>query len=72
MLRVSDVAKRLCVSSATVYNLVAGGMLPCYRIGVGRGAIRFSESDVAAYLESCRTNPGRVEYSQPVRLKHLH
>lgn len=77
MLTVSEVAKRLGVSTALVYQLVAQGRLPCYRIGLRRGAIRFAESDVEAYLVSCR-----VECAEPLPhtrtsvrsrgLKHLH
>ena len=77
MLTVSDVAKRLNVSNALVYQLVAQGRLPCYRIGLRRGAIRFAESDVEAYLDSCRiesaeqTPHSRSSVRTPT-LKHLH
>ena len=77
MLKVADVAKRLGVSTALVYQLVAQGRLACYRIGLGRGAIRFAESDVEAYLDSCRiesaerTPHSRSSVRMP-RLKHLH
>lgn len=54
MLKVSDVAKRLGVSIALVYELTAQGKLACYRIGLGRGAIRFKEEDVQSYLDGCR------------------
>lgn len=77
MLTVSEVAKRLGVSAALVYQLVAQGRLACYRIGLRRGAIRFAEADVEAYLASCR-----VEGAEPMprprtavrarTLKHLH
>jgi len=72
MLTVAEVAKRLTVSTALVYQLVAQGRLACYRIGLGRGAIRFAEADVSAYLESCRFDPEprRAPAYSPV-LKHL-
>jgi excisionase family DNA binding protein len=72
MLTVSEVAKRLGVSTALVYQLVAQGRLPCYRIGLGRGAIRCTESDVAAFLSTCRVEPEerRRPVPSPV-LKHL-
>lgn len=54
MLRVKQVAERLGISCALVYELTAQGKLPCYRIGIGRGAIRFKDEDVEKYLRSCK------------------
>ena len=54
MLTVRNVAERLGVSIALVYEL-AKGRIPCYRIGIGRGALRFTEKDVEEYLSSCRS-----------------
>ena len=52
LLSVKDVAKRLAVSSSTVYDLVALGKLPCFRIGArGRGVLRFTEEMIAKYLD---------------------
>jgi excisionase family DNA binding protein len=45
------VALRLTVSKATAYQLVSSGKLPCYRVGVGRGAIRVREEDLQRYLD---------------------
>ena len=45
LLTVRDTAASLKVSGSLVYQLVAAGKLPCYRIGTGRGAIRI-RSDV--------------------------
>lgn len=60
MLTVTDVAQWLSVSSSLVYQLVESGKLPVYRIGNGRGAIRFQTHDINQYIESCRS-----ESSQP-------
>ena len=72
MLTVSQVAERLGVSTALVYQLVAQGRLACYRIGLGRGAIRCAESDVDAYLATCRVEPAaRIPPAPSPVLKHL-
>ncbi len=55
MFKVPEVAKQLNCSISTVYGLVDAGKLVAYRIGVGRGALRITESDLLAFLESCRT-----------------
>lgn len=54
MLRVRQVAEKLGISRALVYSLTAEGKLPCYRIGLKRGAIRFKEEDVDEYLRTCK------------------
>jgi excisionase family DNA binding protein len=48
LLTVRDVATRLSVSTATVYDLVSRGELPCVRIS---NAIRVHPEDVAALIE---------------------
>ena len=68
MLRVKQVAEKLGISPALVYELVAKGLLSCYRIGIGRGAIRFKDEDVQAYLETCRVEGEQVARPQ---LKHI-
>lgn len=50
-LTVADLAQRLNVSASTVYDLVSQKKISCFRIGGrGRGAIRFTEEQVEAYL----------------------
>ena len=73
MLTVKEVAGELRVSATCVYQLIEAGKLACHRIGVGRGAIRIAEADLAAFIEGCRQQPGeRLQASRPaVRLKHL-
>jgi excisionase family DNA binding protein len=52
LLTVRDLARRWKVSASNIYNLVESRKLRCFRIGVGRGAIRFSEDHVREFLES--------------------
>ena len=52
MYTVKELSKRLRVSPSTIYNLVDAGKIPCYRIGCGRGAIRFDEEQITTALES--------------------
>lgn len=70
MLSVKKVAERLGISRALLYSLVGSGKISCYRIGMGRGAIRFKDEDVQAYLESCRVEGEEVKTPRPV-LKHI-
>ena len=67
-MKVPEVAERLRVSASTIYNLVESGKLACYRIGTGRGAIRFTDEQIAAFLVSCRITPVS---SLPEGLKHI-
>jgi excisionase family DNA binding protein len=57
------VAQRLGVSVFTVKREVKRGALNFYRIGVGRGRLRFTEAQIQKYL-SARENVDRVESSQ--------
>ena len=52
MLTVTQVAERLQVSRSIVYALIDARKLSCHRIGLGRGTIRISESDLDAYLKN--------------------
>jgi excisionase family DNA binding protein len=54
LLNVKQVAERLNVAASTVYMLVAEGRLSCFRIGKGRGAVRFSEEQITSFLDSAR------------------
>lgn len=74
MLKIREVAERLRVSATCVYQLIEKGKLACHRIGIGRGAIRVCENDLAEYVESCR-KPGGETMARPPRsrgpLRHL-
>lgn len=54
-LTASEVAPMLGLSRRAVYQLASTGLLPCYRVGAGRGAVRFNPNDVQEYLDSCRS-----------------
>lgn len=51
---VAEAAARLEITPALVYKLCREGRLPHRRLGFGRGVIRLTEEDIAAYLEACR------------------
>ena len=61
MLKVTDVAKRLNCSIATVYQLVESKRLPHYRCP----GIRVSEAQLTEFLETTRRGP--MVDSQPTR-----
>lgn len=74
LLTVKDVAARLNVSLSCVYQLVEAGRLPHHRIGLGRGAIRCSESDLSEYLAGNRESSQVSESARPparTKLKHI-
>lgn len=73
LLTVAHVADWLSVSVSLVYQIVESGKLPVYRIGNGRGAIRFRPEDVQTYLDSCRSEKLPPTSTRKVRpqLKHL-
>lgn len=54
LLKPRQLAERLNVSLSTVYGLIETGKIACHRIGVGRGAVRVSEEQLAEYLESTK------------------
>ncbi len=69
---VREVAARLEVSVPLVYRLIARGRLQCSRHGLGRGVIRVSEEQLAAYLTSAESGALAPEgRAARVRLKHL-
>ena len=70
MLKVSELAKRLNLSESKIYQLVEAGKLEHHRFG---GAIRFSEEQIAAYLEETRQErrEDRKSLTPRPRLKHV-
>jgi len=50
-----EAAQRMCVSRQTVTDLLNAGVIPFYPFGPKEGARRIHRSDLAAYIESRRT-----------------
>ncbi len=55
-------AKRLGVTTRTLYRFVDEGELPAYRFG---RVIRLKEADVDAFIDNCRIKPGTLEHLYP-------
>lgn len=55
-------AKRLGVTPRTLYRFIDQGELPAYRMG---RVIRLRTSEVDAYIESTRIQPGSLEHLYP-------
>jgi len=73
LLTVKDVAGRLNVSQSCIYQLVETGKIPHHRIGVGRGAIRFTEDDITDYLSQAREESRHSSFAAiPDRRKLKH
>lgn len=68
-LTVKFVAERLGISRAQVYSLISSGKLPCHRFGNGRGVLRVSEEQLAAFLEATQFKPQGAEI--PAGLVHI-
>jgi excisionase family DNA binding protein len=64
VLTVRQLAERLGVSPSTVYSLVEGGLISCYRVGKGRGTIRFTEAHVAEFLRDREVRAGAARPGQ--------
>lgn len=74
LLTVKEVAERLKVSASCIYQLVESGRLAHHRIGIGRGAIRFSENDLDEFLKKSREQARQSKSSSAkphAKLKHL-
>jgi excisionase family DNA binding protein len=71
LLRITEVARLLACSIATVYALIDRRELPAVRIGAGGGGVRVKLQDLEHFIESRRTVTHPKDIKQ-VRLKHLH
>jgi len=68
---VNEAAKRIGISASKLYQLVGARRIAHYRVG---GKIIFAESDVEAYLATCRVGavtPTVTAPRVPLKLKHL-
>jgi len=71
MINVKNAAQRLGISQSKLYQLINMRCIAHYRIG---GKVVFSETDIDAYLVSCRVGAAATVATAPhahVKLKHL-
>jgi excisionase family DNA binding protein len=61
-LSTAEAAKSLGITARTLYRFINEGQLTAYRFG---RVIRLKTSDVDAFVESCRIEPGTLEHLYP-------
>lgn len=61
-LSTQEAARRLGVTTRTLYRFVDQGELPAYRMG---RVIRVKATDVDAFIEASRIEPGSLEHLYP-------
>ena len=61
-LSTEDTARRLGLTTRTIYRFVDIGQLPAYRFG---RVFRFKASDVDAFIEQSRVEPGTLKHLYP-------
>jgi excisionase family DNA binding protein len=59
-----EAARRLGVTTRTLYRFVDEGALPAYKMG---RVFRLQRSDVDAFIERARVVPGSLEHLYPER-----
>lgn len=70
--KVRQVAERLQIAEATVYQLCATRQLRHFRVGTGRGTIRIREEDLDEFLGRAAVQPTGLDAPSPVvGLKYL-
>lgn len=65
LISVKQAAKVLGITPMAVYGLVRAKKIGHYRIGTGRGSIRFRSADVEDFLESCFHAPSMAADLKP-------
>lgn len=61
-LSTAEAAKALGVTPRTLYRFINEGQVPGYRFG---RVIRLKQSDVDAFIETCKIEPGSLEHLYP-------
>ena len=61
-LSTEDTARRLGLTTRTIYRFVDIGQLPAYRFG---RVFRFKASDVDTFIEQSRVEPGTLRHLYP-------
>jgi excisionase family DNA binding protein len=59
-----EAARRLGVTTRTLYRFVDEGLLPAYKMG---RVFRLQQRDVDEFIESSRVKPGTLEHLYPER-----
>ena len=59
-----EAARRLGITTRTLYRFVDEGQLPAYKMG---RVFRLKQSDVDAFIEGSRIEPGTLEHLYPER-----
>ncbi len=63
-LSTQEAARRLGITPRTLYRFVDEGSLPAYKMG---RVFRLKQSDVDAFIEAARVQPGSLEHLYPER-----
>ena len=74
MFTVKQAAERLNCSTASVYSLISAGRVACHRIGLRRGAIRISQTQLEAFLDETKQERREENAHAPLpkaSFKHL-
>lgn len=56
LMTVQQAAERLGIGRDSIYQEIQSGRLTCIKLGPKGGKVRLTESDLAAYIERCRTS----------------
>jgi excisionase family DNA binding protein len=59
-----EAARRLGITTRTLYRFVDEGALPAYKMG---RVFRLKQSDVDTFIEASRIEPGTLEHLYPER-----
>ena len=62
----TEAAERLGVVPRTLYRMIDEGAIPAYKMG---RVIRVKESDLDAFLETTRVQPGSLSHLYPERVE---
>ncbi len=61
-LSTAQAARRLGITTRTLYRFIDEGQLPAYRFG---RVIRLKQDEVDVFIETCRIQPGTLEHLYP-------
>lgn len=61
-LNTDEAAKRLGITTRTLYRFIDRGELPAYRFG---RVFRLKQDDVDSFIDECRVEPGTLSHLYP-------